>query len=190
MSPSIVRLRCNGALMLDFLETCPKPIPDKSTIAIAIANRRAQAEILEMPLRLEKHTPDEVLPNVGSESPDGTRHSNPHPKNSGLRYGQGKSREPREDSGRIQMLEERIKFMEVATQRALNEVARRQDGSIDKRIRRAVGPLHEEQRRLNDAVGPLGDQMQKLATTVSRQMEELKNAVLSSRHLESAGGFT
>ncbi|KAL1636175.1 hypothetical protein SLS58_009943 [Diplodia intermedia] len=107
-----------------------------------------------------------------------------------LQKWKGKSREPREDSGRIQMLEERIKFMEVATQHALNEVARRQDGSIDKRIRWAVGPLHEEQRRLNDAVGPLGDQMQKLATAVSRQMEELKNAVLSSRRLESAGGFT
>ncbi|OJD32354.1 uncharacterized protein BKCO1_3800036 [Diplodia corticola] len=124
------------------------------------------------------------------QGPDGSRSRSPRNTVVVLQRWKGKAREPSDDGGRIRVLEERIKFMEAATQKALEEVARRQDRSVDKRIRWAVEPLREEQRRLSDAVTPLRDQIHGLATTMSVQMEGLKKAVLSGRRLDSARSFT
>ncbi|KAF9640562.1 hypothetical protein BFW01_g12368 [Lasiodiplodia theobromae] len=90
----------------------------------------------------------------------------------------GKGRDPSDDGGRIRVLEERVQFLEAATQQALDKVAERQDRTVDQRIRSAVGPLREEQRRLNDA---LGEQIRELTASMSKQMGELTNAVMSGR---------
>lgn len=90
----------------------------------------------------------------------------------------GKGRDPSDDGGRIRVLEERVQFLEAATQQALDKVTERQDRTVDQRIRSAVGPLREEQRRLNDA---LGEQIRGLTASMSKQMGELTNAVMSGR---------
>lgn len=121
--------------------------------------------------------PDRQSP-ISAQRPPTPRSYSPSSAPVVLGRWKGKGRDPSDDGGRIRVLEERVQFLEAATQQALDKVTERQDRTVDQRIRSAVGPLREEQRRLNDA---LGEQIRGLTASMSKQMGELTNAVMSGR---------
>lgn len=69
--------------------------------------------------------------------------------------------------------------MEEAMKQSLEQVAERQDRTVDARIQMHMAPWREEQQRIHGLVHPLGEQIEGVTETLTRELKDLRKLLVA-----------